>query len=312
MAKFIIDKRNTELEYSTDCIVVRTENEALRTIPLGQITQLLCMHNVRLSTQLIGQLQKRGIDLIVINQRFHTHSFSLFADNCLQLKRRLVQYELQRNTEHRLPLIKKLCSYKFKRIERELSTHFGQSTNFAESAKMSPQADNITEQQIRGIEGALQQRVFEVLRQYASPALGFTSRNRRPPKDPVNAVLSLSYVMAYHLAIRHAISAGLDSRLGFYHRLSHGRHSLACDLIEPLRPQIKSWVIFLFYEGILHPKDFSRNSEACLLGKPGRLRYYEALDYQIPLWNKQLKAIHLWLVKYIDLSLLTNEDFNHG
>lgn len=58
-----------------------------------------------------------------------------------------------------------------------------------------------------------------------------------------------------------------------------------------------------------YPKDFSRNSEACLLGKLGRLRYYEALDYQIPLWNKQLKAIHLWLVKYIDLPLLTNEEF---
>lgn len=111
MAKIIIDKRNTELEYSTDCIVVRTQNESPRTIPLTHLTQLICMHNVRLSTQLIGQLKKRGIDLIVINQRYHTHSFSLFADESLQLKRRLFQYELQKNPSLRTPLIIRLCSY---------------------------------------------------------------------------------------------------------------------------------------------------------------------------------------------------------
>lgn len=303
MAKIIIDKRNTELEYSTDCIVVRTQNESPRTIPLTHLTQLICMHNVRLSTQLIGQLKKRGIDLIVINQRYHTHSFSLFADESLQLKRRLFQYELQKNPSLRTPLIIRLCSYKFKRIERELCQHFGQSSGFTKNAQLALNQPDITEQKIRGIEGALQQQVFSVLRQYTSPALGFKNRNRRPPKDPVNAVLSLSYVMAYNLAIRHAISVGLDSRLGFYHRLSHGRHSLACDLIEPLRPLIESWVIFLFQEGVLHARDFSKTDGKCLLGKAGRLRYYEALDNQLPVWDKQLRATHHWLIKHIDTHL---------
>ncbi|MDO5667638.1 MAG: CRISPR-associated endonuclease Cas1 [Alcaligenaceae bacterium] len=300
MSQMIIDRRNTELEYSTDCIIVRTENESPRTIPLRHITQLVCMHNVRLSTQLIGQLKKRGIDLIVINQRYYAHSFSLFADEALQLKRRLVQYELQSNESMRLPLIQSLCAAKFKRCQRELSSHFGQASDFAQSALVALQQADITEQKIRGIEGALQQRAFEVLRQYTSPALQFTHRNRRPPKDPVNAVLSLSYVMAHNLAVRHAIAVGMDSRLGFYHRLSHGRHSLACDLTEPLRPAIESWVIFLFHEDILHPRDFSHQAEQCLLGKAGRLRYYEALDHQIPLWDKQLKVMYRWLSKSLD------------
>lgn len=300
MAQMIIDRRNTELEYSTDCIIVRTQNEAVRTIPLQHISQLICMHNVRLSTQLIGQLKKRGIDLIVINQRYQAHSFALFADQTLQLKRRLIQYELQTNQSLRLPLIITLCTNKFKKIQNELSTHFGQTADFTKNSLNALQQAHITEDKIRGIEGALQQQVFNILRQYTSPALGFTQRNRRPPKDPVNAVLSLSYVMAYNLAIRHATSVGLDSRLGFYHRLSHGRHSLASDLMEPLRPIIESWVIFLFHEGILHPRDFSRQAEQCLLGKSGRLRYYEALENQLPIWDKQLKALYRWLIKAID------------
>ena len=304
MAQIIIDKRDTEIEYSTDCMIIRTKNDSPRSMPLSNISQLICMHNVRLSTQLIGQLKKRGIDLIVINQRYHNHSFSLFSDDALQLKRRFVQYELQKRQDLRLPLIKAICTYKFKRTQRELHKHFNQDKNFASNSINSVNQHNISEQQIRGIEGALQQRVFEVLKQYASPALNFKARNRRPPKDPVNAVLSLSYVMAYNLAIRHAISTGLDSRLGFYHRLSHGRHSLACDLIEPLRPIIESWVIFLFHEGILHPRDFRNSSEGCFLGKPGRLRYYEALDNQTPIWNKHLTAIYKWLIKYIDDKLI--------
>lgn len=300
MSQIIIDRRNTEIEYSTDCIIVRTDNETPRTIPMQYISQLICMHNVRVSTQLIGQLKKRGIDFIVINQRYHAHSFALFADETLQLKRRLIQYELQSNESLRLPLIQALCTAKFKRTQRELTNHFEQSDCFSREALLSLKQKDVTEEKIRGIEGALQQRAFDVLRQYTSPALGFTKRNRRPPKDPVNAVLSLSYVMAYNTAIRHAVSVGLDSRLGFYHRLSHGRHSLACDMIEPLRPLIETWVIFLFHEGILHPRDFSHQGEQCLLGKPGRLRYYDALELQLPEWNKQLKTLYRWLIKAID------------
>ena len=300
MAQVVIDKRDTELEYNTDCIVVRTRGESPRTIPLRHLSQLTCMHNVRLSTQLIGQLKKRNIDLIVINQRFYAHSFSLFADGALQLKRRLYQYELQKNKPLRLPLIKALCAYKFKCSARELSKHFGQSPDFADSALNKLKQEDITEDQIRGVEGALQQRAFDVLKQYTSKGLNFNNRTRRPPKDPVNAVLSLSYVIAYNLAVRYCTQVGFDSRLGFYHRLAHSRHSLACDLMEPLRPQIESWVIFLFHEGVLHPRDFSFADQQCLLGKQGRLRYYDALDHQLPLWDKQLKVICRWLARRLD------------
>lgn len=84
MAQMIIDRRNTELEYSTDCIIVRTQNEAVRTTPLQHISQLICMHNVRLSTQLIGQLKKRGIDLISAAKLLEQRQFKLQQNTLLQ------------------------------------------------------------------------------------------------------------------------------------------------------------------------------------------------------------------------------------
>ncbi|SUA57393.1 CRISPR-associated endonuclease Cas1 [Oligella urethralis] len=300
MSQMIIDRRNTTIEYSTNCMIVRTDGEPSRIVPLQHITQLICMHNVQLSTQLIGQLKKRNIDFIVLNQRHHNHSFALFADEKLQLKRRLTQYELQRNQSMRMQLTLRLLNKKFQVIQQEMTRYFEQDSHFTAIAVNALKQANLTEDQVRGIEGALQQRVFEVLRLYTSPELGFLQRNRRPPKDPVNAMLSLSYVMAYNAAIRCATAVGLDSRLGFYHRLSHGRHSLACDMMEPLRPIIESWVIFLFQEEIFKLEDFSIQADQCLLKKEGRLRYYEALDEQLPIWNEQLSAAYQWLVKSLD------------
>ena len=300
MARVVIDRRNTALEYATDCIIVRTQNEAPRSLPLKHLTQLVCMHNVVLSTQLIGQLKRRGIDLVVLNQRYHQNSFALFADETLMLKRRCLQYELQKRADLRLPFIRAICRNKFSHIQRMLNTHFaehGQLTKHAFSALANLA---LTEQQIRGVEGALQQQVFAVLRQTLSPALGFTQRNRRPPRDPVNSILSLSYMMVHNAAVRQATAAGLDSRLGFYHRIAHARHSLACDMMEPVRPKVDAWTSQLFLEGILHRRDFSTTAEGCFIGKSGRLRFYAAIEEQLPDWERQLNAGYRWLTKKID------------
>ena len=95
-------------------------------------------------------------------------------------------------------------------------------------------------------------------------------RNRRPPRDPVNACLSLAYTLLHFEAVRMAHAAGLDPLLGFYHRPAFGRESLACDLIEPLRPAVDEWIWQQFSPGPLRPEHFSPDKGACLLGKTGR------------------------------------------
>ncbi len=116
---------------------------------------------------------------------------------------------------------------------------------------------------------------YEALTALFAPALGFTGRNRRPPRDPVNACLSLVYTLLHFEAVRAAHMAGLDPLLGFYHRPAFGRESLASDLIEPLRPHADAWVWHLFRKNILRSDHFGRDGEACLLGKAGREAFYQ-------------------------------------
>lgn len=66
--------------------------------------------------------------------------------------------------------------------------------------------------------------------------------------------------------------------VGFLHRPAHGRESLACDLIEPLRPRADAWVWSLFRERALRGEHFSNDKGACLLGKTGREAFYAAYE----------------------------------
>ena len=102
---------------------------------------------------------------------------------------------------------------------------------------------------------------------------------RRPPPDPVNAALSLAYTLLASVAVRACWIVGLDPAVGFLHGLSHGRASMACDLMEPWRATVDVWVWQQFQSRELRADHFgSDGSGACLLGKAGRAHFYRAFE----------------------------------
>lgn len=303
MTQIVIDRHKVSLEYSTNCLIVRLPDDGPKTIPLSRVDQLICLHSVTLTTQLIGQLHSRGIDLIVLNMRHQQNSFSLFADPARQAKRRCQQYQWQQQASTRLPLAKALCLHKFHLIERLLRR---QGTALAATAQQAAQTAQqcADEASLRGIEGSLQRTLFDYWRSCLPERLGFLRRQRRPPTDPVNALLSLTYTLIHHEAVRQAGRHGLDTQLGFYHRLSHGRQSLACDLMEPVRPSIEQWVVNQFLQGELDQRHFSRQANnACLLGKAGRQHFYQQYNQQIGPWRTRLAASARWISRQLDQSI---------
>ncbi len=142
---------------------------------------------------------------------------------------------------------------------------------------------------LRGHEGAAARAYFGGLMGVFAPTLAFTGRNRRPPRDPVNAVLSLGYTLLHAQAVQACVAAGLDPLLGFYHRPSFGRESLASDLIEPLRPTVDLWVWQCFKDQTLRADHFSQDKGACLMGKAGRQGFYTAWEQQQAPWQRWLR-----------------------
>lgn len=141
---------------------------------------------------------------------------------------------------------------------------------------------------LRGLEGSAARAYFGGYTALFASQLGFTGRNRRPPRDPVNACLSLGYTLLHFDAVRAAQAAGLDPLLGFYHRPCFGRESLACDLIEPLRPAMDEWLWQQFSSGPLRPEHFTQDKGACLLGKAGRNHFYAQ-------WERFAQGPRRWL-----------------
>ena len=108
----------------------------------------------------------------------------------------------------------------------------------------------------------------------------FSTRNRRPPRDPVNAMLSFGYAMLAKDATVALLGVGLDPYWGFYHRPRHGRPALALDLMEEFRPLVvDSAVVTAINTGAVTPSDFEVAAAGCALGAGGRkafVRAYEA------------------------------------
>lgn len=110
----------------------------------------------------------------------------------------------------------------------------------------------------------------------------FQARNRRPPKDPVNALLSLAYSLLSKDCTIALLAAGFDPWLGFYHQPRPGRPALALDLMEEFRPLIaESSVLTAINNRMVTPQDFIRAGEAVNLSADGRKKFFHAYEQRM-------------------------------
>lgn len=152
-----------------------------------------------------------------------------------------------------------------------------------------------------GIEGACAKEYYGALgKAFKNPDFSFDGRNKRPPLDPVNAVLSFVYTLYTNEFAAGLETVGLDSYIGFYHKLRSGRSSLACDLVEEARCIVDRFTITLFNLKILQQKDFQpEEGGAVYLNDGGRKKV-------IAHWQEKKRSdiVHPYLKQKIQLGLL--------
>ncbi len=134
---------------------------------------------------------------------------------------------------------------------------------------------------LRGIEGAAAALYFKnfhsMLKGGNADLFDFNGRNKRPPKDPVNALLSLGYSILSKELAGICFSVGLDPFLGFYHSPGYGRAALALDLMEEFRPLIADSVaISLINRGEISETDFKSTGKGVMLTDAGRRQFWRA------------------------------------
>ena len=286
MASLYVDRRDVHLRQDAGAIAFYENGERTATVPLAPLTRVILRGKVTLEASLLGHLGEHGIGLLFLTGRLGRPSLLLGrAHN--DATRRVAQTRLSLDARFSLRYASGLIHRK---IERQcewfdpLREQYPQARypltqalrQLREQQAKLPRAGSL--ESLRGLEGAAAASYFAGLRAVVPASLGFNERNRRPPRDPFNALLSLTYTLVNAEIAMALHGAGFDPCIGYYHQLSWGRESLACDLMEPLRPLADHLCLQLVAQQTLTAEHFSTGSSGCLLGKAGRARYYGAYE----------------------------------
>ncbi len=286
MSCLYIDRRSVTLQNKGNVLIVSGESGRIATIPLKVIERICLCGNVHLTASLLAKLGELDIAVLVLQglQQKPTMLLPSFRKDAL---RRQVQYFLSKESKFCLSLMKNIIGAKINaqlnNLEQLINQHWRDKSLLQ---KISSYRDQIhislkgimNLEALLGLEGSAATFYFRNLIPFIPASLSFKGRNKRPPKDPFNVVLSLGYTLLHQEWVREIYLMGLDPYIGFFHQPAFGRESLASDLLEPLRPHYDLWALSLFKERILRNEDFSYKEEGCFMGKAGRSRFYEAYE----------------------------------
>lgn len=289
MGTLYIDRKDIELRPDGNCLAIYERGERQRSVPAGLLERVVVHGSARFTSGLLGWLSNHGVGLVVLSGWDSRQVAALAGTPHADARRRIAQCRMYLDEGWRRRWSRALVKAKLKgqrrlllkaRLSRpdaskELRDAAATLEDLLGKLAAEPGAALPT---LTGWEGAGAAAYFEGYCRLFAPALQFRGRNRRPPRDPVNACLSLAYTLAHFEAVRAAQTVGLDPYLGFYHEIAYGRESLGSDLIEPLRPRVDEWVWGLFRERELRVEHFRQDGAACLLMKAGRRHFYEAWE----------------------------------
>ncbi|MEI6706070.1 MAG: CRISPR-associated endonuclease Cas1 [Methylococcales bacterium] len=312
MKTLIVDQQNTELHYQGINLSVYCAGKKTNSVPVKQLERVIVSPHVIITAGVLGVLAEQKLSLLVLNARFPQRTAQLNNDYSGDIERRLHQYQL---TSHDHPfcltIATRLVSLKIQHQQALLNLAINKRPELHHIlSKASNQLKPLLEQlnnktidnlsSLNGIEGAAARCYFHAYTQLFADSLHFTDRNRRPPKDPVNAILSLSYTLLYHEAVNALKIYGLDPALGFYHQPCYGRQSLACDIIEPVRPYLDKLIWRLFAHQTLTTTHFVYEDNACFLTDAGKPIYYQWFFSRIKPIKRLLRRYALNLVNTIN------------
>jgi len=281
-----VNTQGATVSRSGGVVVIRTRDGVLGETPMGQIRQLSVFGNIQVTTQTLQALLADGIPVAYFSLGGHFYGLThgLPTKN---VEWRRQQYLRFHHPETCLALARDIVVGKLQNQRTMLRRNHPRlpETIAAAMKELATAAAGATSMEtLLGIEGAgarYYYQHFAGMLKTEEPLFAFGERNRRPPRDPVNALLSLAYaVLAKDLTVA-VYATGLDPMFGFYHQPRFGRPSLALDLMEEFRPIIgDSVVLSLLNNGVLQPGDFIRSSLGCNLTDHGRASFFGAYEHR--------------------------------
>lgn len=287
-----VNTSGARLRKSGERLIVETEENSME-VPMIDVSQVVLHGPVSITTPALHALMNNEIPVSWFSSGgwFLGHTIGTGNGNVAV---REAQYRCAFDENRCLSLSCNLVAAKVQnsrtmlrrnwRTERDTTTKDQALERLKRIGKQVPKTENI--QKLLGAEGEAAAIYFASFENMLAihprnnlPSFSFSTRNRRPPTDPVNAMLSLAYALLTRTFTSIISAVGLDPYMGFYHRPRHGRPALALDMMEPFRPIVAdSCVIQSINNGEIKPKDFIFNGPACSLKPSGRKALIAAFE----------------------------------
>jgi CRISPR-associated protein Cas1 len=269
MAILYVTEQGTSLVKQGNRLVVEKMRKAIQWIHAHKVEQIVLMGNVSISPGAVAFLLQEGIDTVFLSLygKYRGRLVSEFGKN-IDLRR--LQFQKIAEPEFRMKMAKSyvqgklynsrviLRRYNQELDRKEITSAVHQLRLFARQTERAK-----TNEELMGIEGAGAAVYFGCFRHLIRvPDITFEGRNRRPPKDPVNVLLSLGYTLLANVVQTQVHIAGLDPYLGCLHAPEYGRPSMVLDLMEEFRPVlVDSLVMQVVNKKIIRLTDFYRPEE---------------------------------------------------
>lgn len=295
-------------------IVVQNGERTVARFPLHTLEGIVSFTYKGATPALMGACAQRNIGLIFFSPqgKFLARTVGKEHGNVLLRKE---QYRISDAEDKGIQYVKNMIMGKVFNsrwcIERTLRDH-AYRVDAAKLKNISgvlyetlPKINGVSElDELRGIEGKAAERYFSVFDELIlnqKEDFKFTTRNRRPPLDYVNAVLSFAYTILAGECTNALLSVGLDPYVGFMHGDRPGRTSLALDLMEELRPVLSDrFILTLINTKAVQAKHFEKQKDqAVLLNEDGRKVFFQA-------WQNHKKEMitHPFLKEKIEWGLV--------
>ena len=296
MATLYLTEQGSSLRKEHNRLVIERDKRKLGEIHEFKIERVVVFGNVQLTTPVIAFLLERGIDtaFLSVHGKLKGRLAPIETKNVML---RLRQYQRVHEPVFASAMAQSFVVGKIANCRAALSRYqrnhreIGLNAEIAQLETLKQRAQGVSSRDsLRGVEGQAASVYFDGLGKMFRRGVTFEKRARRPPTDPVNALLSFGYALLYNEAISALCAIGCDPYLGFYHTPHFGRCSLALDLMEEFRPLVADRLaVNLLNLGVVTPEDFTREEGGGMrLSDDARklfLREYERLigaDFNLP------------------------------
>ncbi|GCE09283.1 type I-D CRISPR-associated endonuclease Cas1d [Dictyobacter aurantiacus] len=288
MATLYLSEQQSFVKKRDEYLLIRYQDKRTVEVPIHKVTQVVISGDVTVTTPALHLLLERGIEVCYLSMygQFRGRLSPPVAKNAFL---RRSQHRAHIDEQQALHIARACVKGKLENMRVMLmrANRSLQNSEIEDAAAairiMGQQATTATTiGSLLGIEGNGSRSYFGVFDKLLRGSLPFPGRRRRPPTDPVNAMLSLGYTLLHHQVSSAIQVVGLDPYVGFLHQPRHGRPALALDLMEEFRPIIvDSVVLNIVNHHILSERDFEEELGVVLLKSSARKIFYAKFEERL-------------------------------